>query len=104
MSRQDWAEGALCTTTDPEIFYPNPDLDWASNKYNRETALKICAECDVRDKCLEVAVENMEWKGIWGGTTEKQRAPMIRERHGLGEQEIPEPEVPERDGDVAEIA
>ena len=44
------------------------------------TAKKICADCPVRDECLEYALANKEEGGIWGGLTHNQRVRLKKAR------------------------
>ena len=61
-----WQERALCAQTDPEAFFPE------KGGSTRE-AKRVCLTCDVRDECLEYALENDERFGIWGGLSERER-------------------------------
>lgn len=63
---QDWQEQALCAQTDPEAFFPE------KGGSTRE-AKRICQACQVRDECLEFALEHDERFGIWGGLSERER-------------------------------
>jgi WhiB family redox-sensing transcriptional regulator len=67
-----WHERALCSQTDPEAFFPE------KGGSTRE-AKKICVGCEVRDECLEYALENDERFGIWGGLSERERRRLRRE-------------------------
>ena len=58
----EWQERALCAQTDPEAFFPE------KGGSTRE-AKRICQSCEVRDECLEYALEHDERFGIWGGIT-----------------------------------
>jgi hypothetical protein len=68
--------------TQPESFYPEDfgAFEWEkANKYSEtmrqaiKVAKALCAECPIRQQCLEYAVEaNEEW-GIWGGLTPRER-------------------------------
>jgi WhiB family redox-sensing transcriptional regulator len=60
----DEKDRALCTQTDPEIFYPE------QGQTNKD-AKRICAQCPIRARCLEVALANGERFGIWGGLSDK---------------------------------
>lgn len=62
----DWRLGALCAQADPEAFYPE------KGGSTRE-AKKLCQTCDVREECLQSALENDERFGIWGGLSERER-------------------------------
>ena len=43
-------------------------------------AKAICAQCPVRQACLEYALTNRERDGVWGGATERERRRIIRQR------------------------
>jgi WhiB family transcriptional regulator, redox-sensing transcriptional regulator len=68
-----WRQRAACKGVDPDIFYPVSDED-------AEEAKAICAQCPVREACLEYALGNRERDGVWGGATERERRRMIRQR------------------------
>lgn len=74
----DWYDDALCSQTDPERFYPE------KGGSTRE-ARKVCGRCDVREQCLEFALDNRERFGIWGGVSERKRRKILIDR-GLEEQ------------------
>jgi len=67
-----WQTDSLCAQTDPEAFFPE------KGGSTRE-AKKICGSCEVRNSCLEYALENDERFGIWGGLSERERR-KIRKR------------------------
>ena len=69
----DWQANARCAEVDPEIFFPERG---GSSK----AARAVCAQCEVRDKCLEYALNNKEQFGIWGGTSERERRRLRKER------------------------
>ena len=66
-----WQERALCAQTDPESFFPE------KGGSTRE-AKKICVGCEVKDECLEYALEHDERFGIWGGLSERERRKLRR--------------------------
>jgi WhiB family redox-sensing transcriptional regulator len=68
-----WRQSAACRGVDPDIFYP-VDEDEA------EEAKAVCAQCNVRQTCLEYALTNRERDGVWGGATEKERRRIVRQR------------------------
>ena len=72
MTGQGWRGDALCTQTDPEVFFPEKG---ESNK----SAKKVCAACPVAAECLEYALAHSDLVGVWGGTSAKGRQ-RIRER------------------------
>jgi len=68
-----WRKRAACRGIDPEVFYPATDED-------AEEAKAICATCPVRQACLEHALAHREREGVWGGTTERERRRIHRQR------------------------
>lgn len=66
----DWRAEALCAQVDPALFYPE-----ASGTHTARIAKRICAQCPVRDLCLEYALAKPahDDHGVWGGTTERER-------------------------------
>jgi len=61
-----WQADSLCAQTDPEAFFPEKGG-------STRDAKKICSSCEVRNNCLEYALENDERFGIWGGLSERER-------------------------------
>ena len=61
-----WQSDSLCAQTDPEAFFPEKGG-------STRDAKKICGSCEVRNHCLEYALENDERFGIWGGLSERER-------------------------------
>lgn len=68
----DWSLG-LCLQTDPEVFFPT--MGRVPNE-----AKRVCARCEIRLDCLEEALEIGDVFGVWGGTTQKERAKIRRDR------------------------
>ena len=68
-----WRNRAACRGVDPDIFYPVSEEDAVQAK-------AICAQCPVREACLEYALAARERDGVWGGATERERRRMIRHR------------------------
>lgn len=71
----EWIGLALCAETDPEAFFPEPN-----NKAGNQTALakKICARCDVKEDCLDYALEHRIGHGLWGGKSAHERARILQ--------------------------
>src|SRR6202034_4009303 len=67
-----WQDRALCAQTDPEAFFPE------KGGSTRE-AKRICMGCEVRDECLEYALEHDERFGIWGGLSARERRRLKRD-------------------------
>jgi WhiB family redox-sensing transcriptional regulator len=61
-----WQSDSLCAQTDPEAFFPEKGG-------STRDAKKICGSCEVRNQCLEYALQNDERFGIWGGLSERER-------------------------------
>jgi WhiB family redox-sensing transcriptional regulator len=68
-----WRQRAACRGVDPDVFYPVSDEE-------AEAAKEICADCSVRQACLEYALANRERDGVWGGATERERRRIVRQR------------------------
>jgi WhiB family redox-sensing transcriptional regulator len=95
-----WQDDALCATADPEEWFPEKGgtTRWAK---------KICWEhCPVRKQCLQLALDNDERFGVWGGLSERERRRLKRQQAGLPD----EPDEDDEDGpldeepDEAEVA
>lgn len=68
-----WMAEAACRGVDPGLFYPERG---ASTRVPKS----ICADCPVKVTCLDYAIEQGERTGVWGGTSERQRRTIRRER------------------------
>ncbi len=75
MSATTWRKHAACRGLDAEIFYPGTD-----DEADAAEAKAICALCPVRQACLEHALASREREGVWGGTTERERRRIVRQR------------------------
>ena len=64
-----WASRAACLPPN------NPEWWWPSNQADPMTAnaILICQSCQVRDLCLDYAIQNGEHQGIWGGLMPEER-------------------------------
>lgn len=40
-------------------------------------AVKFCSDCVVKNACLNYAIENEIYHGVWGGTSQRTRKTMI---------------------------
>jgi|GEM_PF-167308 len=67
-----WRDLAICKDT-TELFFP-------SASEGVVVAKKICDTCPVQVECLEFALETREDFGIWGGTSERERQRILRQR------------------------
>jgi WhiB family redox-sensing transcriptional regulator len=78
----DWRDDALCTRTDPELFFPHQGGSGSRSvhaNFQTDAAKKWCAACTVAGDCLAEAVSRgPATEGIWGGTTKDERDRMRR--------------------------
>ena len=74
--RGQWRSVAACRSADPDLFFPISDSGPALEQAARAKA--ICATCRVQRECLAFALRTRQIHGIWGGTTEHERAAVRR--------------------------
>ncbi len=70
---QDWMAYANCLEVDTQVFFPG-------KTGSTKEAKAICADCAVREECLEYALAFGDTHGIWGGTSERERRAIKRRR------------------------
>jgi WhiB family redox-sensing transcriptional regulator len=71
----EWAAQAACLGMDPTLFFPTRgDMD------TLRAARAVCRACPVRVDCLEWALSNREFQGVFGGTSERERRRIVRAR------------------------
>lgn len=68
-----WRDKGRCLGADPDVFFPLDEVAEAEAKV-------ICADCPVREACLEHAIVHREKMGVWGGLGERERRRLIRRR------------------------
>jgi WhiB family redox-sensing transcriptional regulator len=74
---EDWRAEAACQEVDPELFFPVSVT--GPGRIQVREAKNVCATCPVIQDCLKWALESTPMPfGIWGGTTEEERARMPR--------------------------
>ena len=73
----DWRDKAACLTEDPELFFPVGNTGPALAQV--EEAKKVCMRCEVRQECLDWALQANQDHGVWGGTSEDERRAMRRQ-------------------------
>ena len=68
-----------CRNYPPDTFFP-------SDGVGVDRARKICnADCPVKERCLEYALEHRIEHGVWGGTSERERRRiLVRRRTTIG--------------------
>ena len=61
-------------TSQPDLFFPNSK---AEERKSLTAVAKFCDGCPVRKECLEYALNEQIFYGLWAGTTPAQRQMMI---------------------------
>lgn len=75
MSYTEWEKHGACVGTPTDLWFP------AKTEQDKIVAAKrICFGCPVREECLEDALVRFNRHGIRGGTSEKERKVMRRQR------------------------
>ncbi len=69
----NWMAVGLCADQPPEKFFP-------SDGVGVDVARRICADCPVKEPCLEHAIRNRIDHGVWGGCSERERRRIIKRR------------------------
>lgn len=69
----EWQEKSACRGMDSGVFYLEDNARGAKKAKLIQEAKKICATCEVREQCLEYALEIQEPYGVWGGMSEEER-------------------------------
>lgn len=69
----DWMQRGLCREIPPSTFFP-------SDGVGVDVARRICADCPVRQPCLEYALANRIDHGVWGGCSERERRRILKRR------------------------
>jgi WhiB family redox-sensing transcriptional regulator len=94
--RQGWLDQAACRDQDPERFFPE-----SGEQRKAAEAKAICASCQVRDQCLQLAVTAAGGidadHGVFGGT-------LPAERSQLRGNTFPEPSAYRQHRELAEAA
>ena len=94
--RQGWLDRAACRDLDPERFFPEP-----GEQVKAAEAKAICAGCQVRDQCRDLAVKAAggidQDHGVFGGTLPAERSRLRGNR-------FPEPSVYRERRELAEAA
>lgn len=68
-----WMNKGKCRDIPPDLFFP-------SDGVGVDVARQICADCPVKSPCLEYALGNRIDHGVWGGTSERERRRILRQR------------------------
>ena len=68
-----WMAEGNCREVHPAVFFP-------SDGVGVDAARRICIDCPVKAPCLEYALRNRIDHGVWGGTSERERRRILRQR------------------------
>jgi WhiB family transcriptional regulator, redox-sensing transcriptional regulator len=82
----DWRSRGACVTADPDLFFPLSSSGPALEQQAQAKA--VCAGCGVRQECLAFALATHQLHGIWGGTSEQERA-LLRRREDTRTPTVP---------------
>jgi WhiB family redox-sensing transcriptional regulator len=69
----EWMAEGNCRDEPPSMFFP-------SDGVGVDVARQLCATCPVKEPCLEYALRNRIDHGVWGGTSERERRRILRQR------------------------
>ena len=69
----EWMADGKCRDLPAATFFP-------SDGVGVDVARQICAGCAVKTECLEYALRNRIDHGVWGGTSERERRRILRQR------------------------
>jgi WhiB family redox-sensing transcriptional regulator len=72
-SETEWMAYGNCAHRPPSLFFP-------SDGVGVEVARRICADCPVKEPCLEYALVNRIVHGVWGGCSERERRRILKRR------------------------
>lgn len=73
-----WVDDALCAQTDPEAFFPE-------RGGSTKAAKRTCMACEVREQCLQAALDRGELHGVWGGKSDRERRQIARAQRNMKE-------------------
>lgn len=71
----------MCTTVDPEIFFPEYEEQRQGYIKRVDKAKNICNDCWIKKDCLKYALQFPDLQGVWGATTPHERKKIRREAH-----------------------
>lgn len=77
-SLDSWQHRGACRGPQAMVFFPPAQFERKADRAERERRAKaICAECPVRQECLDYAISIREPHGIWGGLNEVERKAIL---------------------------
>jgi WhiB family redox-sensing transcriptional regulator len=80
MDNLDWMREGNCTSNGEGAF-----VSWFFPEVGGSglPAKAICRGCQVSNQCLDYALRHRIREGIWGGTSERERRKILRDRGGV---------------------
>ena len=79
LQKTEWSDGAACRGIENLLFFSPDVMESKEVRSRRERQSKqLCADCEVREDCLNTALAQRESYGIWGGLTEVERRALLR--------------------------
>lgn len=73
IEQPDWMDDAACRFSDSELHFPEKGGSTTPAK-------RVCADCAVREPCLEYALAIDVRHGVWGAMSERERRKLKRAR------------------------
>ena len=81
VAAHSWWDQAACRDEDASCFFAPSYFEKRWEKLAREAVAKsYCRGCEVREVCLEYALELRDPHGVWGGLNEMERRALLRQR------------------------
>jgi WhiB family redox-sensing transcriptional regulator len=83
LGRPVWQQFGACRLPDnatPEQVHQWLNTFFPERGSSTKEAKAVCELCPVRQKCLDYALMNGEKFGIWGGTSERERRKIRKDR------------------------
>ena len=68
-----WQDRALCGQVGDDFWFPEKGGSTLEAK-------RVCGACEVRQSCLDYALDHDEKFGVWGGMSERERRRLRRDR------------------------
>ncbi len=79
LQKTEWSDGAACRGIENLLFFSPDVMESKEVRSRRERQAKqLCADCEVREDCLNTALAQRESYGIWGGLNEIERRGLLR--------------------------
>jgi len=74
----DWRARGACLSADPDLFFPVSASGLSLRQERRAKA--VCAGCQVREECLQYALDSAQPVGVWGGLNAAELTRLRRNR------------------------